>query len=121
MIAATDPSNLQNKKMSDISSSGDSSDGNEDGAGEEPLPIVMEISGIGGDLEATVKVYNAGVFTVKAGDNLPNGIRVLEVQRGGVTIYSGIYNAKKTLGIGEVSYNQPQQSQMMQPAIPIFQ
>jgi type IV pilus biogenesis protein PilP len=50
------------------------------------MPTVTGIDGMGGKLRATVMTDNGHLSDVKAGDTLPNGMKVVSVSMDGVTV-----------------------------------
>lgn len=52
------------------------------------LPTVTGIDGVAGKLQATVMMDNGHVAEVRAGDTLPNGMKVVAIGADGVTVRS---------------------------------
>lgn len=65
---------------------------------DEPpaLPVIVSLSGVGNALRANLLVPYKGEITVRSGDVLPNGMRVVTVTSTGVVVRDG----KKTWSLG---------------------
>ncbi len=55
------------------------------GAANNDLPLVKSIFGRNGALTATLRFRSGGIMDVKAGDQLPNGYKVIRIDTGVVT------------------------------------
>lgn len=67
---------------------------------KDPDPVVSEVTGAAGSMKAKVLVPYMGEFMAERGTSLPNGMKVADISKNGVTVTDG--GVRKVLAFGTV-------------------